>query len=166
MRYASDNFYVKSADEMHALFPEDHQALENTLAIAERCNLVIPTGTFHLPRVPGAGGLHASTLTSRRWPARAWRSGWSSCGGAAPRGSVKTPEELYRQRLDYEIEVIQKMGFPGYFLVVWDFIRYARENKTSRWGRGAARRRARWSPTRCASPTSTRCSTTCCSSAS
>ena len=49
LRYFSDNFSLKSADELHQLFPDDHQALENTLAIAERCDLVIPTGTFHLP---------------------------------------------------------------------------------------------------------------------
>src|SRR5262249_59961158 len=52
LRYASDNFYMKSADEMRALFPEDGKAIEATLAIAERCNLTIPTGQFHLPEFP------------------------------------------------------------------------------------------------------------------
>ncbi|MDP9122400.1 MAG: PHP domain-containing protein, partial [Acidobacteriota bacterium] len=52
LRYASENFYLKSAEEMYHLFPEDGKAIENTVAIAERCNLVIPTGTFHLPEFP------------------------------------------------------------------------------------------------------------------
>src|SRR5436305_5254882 len=52
LKYASDNFYMKTAEEMHKLFPNDHQAIENTLAIAEKCNLVIPTGTYHLPEFP------------------------------------------------------------------------------------------------------------------
>ena len=138
MKYASDNFYVKSADEMHALFPQDHQALENTLAIAERCDLVIPTGTFHLPQFPVPEGYSLDSyfekvaregLDERLVELRRRRA----------QGLVKTPEELYRQRLEYEIEVIRKMGFPGYFLVVWDFIRYARENDVPVGpGRGSA----------------------------
>ncbi|MBW8877212.1 MAG: DNA polymerase III subunit alpha [Acidobacteria bacterium] len=128
LRYASDNFYLKSADEMHRLFPDDHQALENTLAIAERCNLVIPTGTFHLPEFPlpaGYGDLQSyfekvarEGLDERLVELRRRRA----------QGLVRHEDEAYRQRLEYEIQVIEKMGFPGYFLVVWDFIRHAREN--------------------------------------
>ncbi|HYH46843.1 MAG TPA: DNA polymerase III subunit alpha, partial [Thermoanaerobaculia bacterium] len=138
MRYASDNFYVKSADEMHAVFPDDHQALENTLAIAERCDLVIPTGKFHLPQFPVPEGYTLDSyfekvaregLEERLVELRKRRN----------QGLVKTPEELYRQRLEYEIEVIRNMGFPGYFLVVWDFIRYARKNDVPVGpGRGSA----------------------------
>jgi DNA polymerase-3 subunit alpha len=138
LRYSSDNFYVKSADEMHAIFPDDHQALENTLAIAERCNLVIPTGTFHLPQFPVPEGY---TLDS--YFEKVAREGLDErlveLRRRRAQGLVKTPEELYRTRLEYEIEVIRKMGFPGYFLVVWDFIRYARENQIPVGpGRGSA----------------------------
>src|SRR5436305_3044076 len=65
LRYASDNFYLKSADEMHALSPDDHAALDNTLAIAERCNLVIPTGSFHLPEFPVPAGYSLQSYFER-----------------------------------------------------------------------------------------------------
>ena len=129
LRYASEHFYLKSAEEMHRLFPDDHAALENTLAIAERCNVEIPTGTFHLPEFPvpagytrasyfaevARGGLDERLVELRRRRAH------------GPPGAVKAPDERYRERLEFEIQVIERMGFAGYFLVVWDFIRYARE---------------------------------------
>jgi len=127
LKYASDNFYMKSATEMHEIFPDDHAAIENTLAIAERCNLVIPTGTFHLPEFPVPAGetldgyfekVARAGLDERLAEIRKRRA----------QGLVKSPDELYRQRLEFEIGVIKKMGFPGYFLVVWDFIRYSREH--------------------------------------
>ncbi len=127
LRYASDQFYLKSADEMHALFPGDHQALENTLAIAERCDLAIPMGAFHLPEFPVPPG-----ETFQSYFEKTARQGLDErleeLRRRRAQGLVKAPEELYRQRLDYEIQVIERMGFAGYFLVVWDFIRYAREN--------------------------------------
>jgi DNA polymerase-3 subunit alpha len=126
LRYYSDNFYLKSADEMHALFPDDHAALENTLAIAERCNLVIPTGTFHLPEFPVPSGY---TLTS--YFAEVARAGLDQRLEEVRKrralGLAKEADERYRERLEFEIQVIERMGFAGYFLVVWDFIRHARE---------------------------------------
>ncbi|HKH49992.1 MAG TPA: DNA polymerase III subunit alpha [Thermoanaerobaculia bacterium] len=126
LRYYSDNFYVKSADEMHALFPDDHQALENTLAIAERCNLVIPTGTFHLPEFPVPEG-HSLQSYFERVVREGLDERLTELRKRRAQGLVRHEEEVYRQRLEYEIQVIEKMGFPGYFLVVWDFIRHARE---------------------------------------
>jgi DNA polymerase-3 subunit alpha len=129
LRYASEHFYLKSAEEMHSLFPDDHAALENTLAIAERCNLVIPTGTFHLPEFPVPAGYTRASyfaevaragLDERLVELRRRRT-------HGPPGSVKAPDERYLERLEFEIQVIERMGFAGYFLVVWDFIRYARE---------------------------------------
>jgi len=126
MRYASDNFYMKSADEMHKLFPDDHEAIENTLRIAEQCNLVIPTGTFHLPEFPVPAGesldgyfeqVARDGLERRLQELRKPRAA----------GLVKTAEQVYRDRLEFEIGVIKKMGFPGYFLVVWDFVRQAKD---------------------------------------
>jgi DNA polymerase-3 subunit alpha len=126
LRYASEHFYLKSADEMHKLFPDDHAALENTLAIAERCNLVIPTGTFHLPDFPVLEG-----YTAQSYFEEVARSGLderlTEIRKRRAQGLVKSPDERYRERLEFEIQVIERMGFAGYFLVVWDFIRYARE---------------------------------------
>ncbi len=129
LRYASEHFYLKSAEEMHRLFPDDHAALENTLAIAERCNVTIPTGTFHLPEFPVPAG-----YTLQSYFAEVARAGLEQRlteirrrRAQGPPGAVKAPDELYAERLEYEIKVIQAMGFAGYFLVVWDFIRHARE---------------------------------------
>jgi DNA polymerase-3 subunit alpha len=128
LRYFSDNFYLKSAEEMHKLFPDDHQALENTLAIAERCDLVIPTGTFHLPEFP----LPAGYDDLQSYFVKVAREGLEERLDELRRRRGDNPprhaDEVYRRRLEYEIQVIEKMGFPGYFLVVWDFIRHAREN--------------------------------------
>ncbi|HEY0783550.1 MAG TPA: DNA polymerase III subunit alpha, partial [Thermoanaerobaculia bacterium] len=127
LRYYSDNFYMKSADEMFRLFPKDAQAIENTLLVAERCNVVIPTGTFHLPEFPVPAGDNLQSyfekvvrdgLEDRLVEVRKRRAN----------GLAKAPDEAYRTRLEYEIQVIERMGFAGYFLVVRDFIRYAREN--------------------------------------
>jgi DNA polymerase-3 subunit alpha len=126
LKYASDNFYMKTAEEMHKIFPDDHQAIENTLAIAEMCNLVIPSGTYHLPEFPVPDG---TTLQSyfEQVAREGFEQRLSELRRRRAQGLVRHPDEAYRTRLDYEIQVINKMGFPGYFLVVWDFIRHARE---------------------------------------
>jgi len=127
MKYASDNFYLKSAEEMHRLFPDDHQAIENTLAIAERCNLVIPTGTFHLPEFPVPEGYSLQSYFEKV-AREGLEQRLDELRKRRGQGLVRHPEEAYRTRLEYELKVIEKMGFPGYFLVVWDFIRHAREH--------------------------------------
>jgi len=127
LKYASDNFYLKSATEMHALFPDDHGAIERTLEIADRCNLVIPTGTFHLPEFPVPDG-----YTLQSFFEKTAREGLDERLAELRRrngpGLARHGEAVYRTRLEHEIKVIETMGFPGYFLVVWDFIRHAREN--------------------------------------
>jgi DNA polymerase-3 subunit alpha len=127
LRYASDQFYLKSADEMSRLFPDDAVALENTVAISEMCDLTIPTGQFHLPEFPVPPGENLDSYF-----ARVAREGLAErLGELSRRGSptlASLGAEVYRERLEKEIEIIQQMGFPGYFLVVWDFIRYARES--------------------------------------
>ncbi len=129
LRYASEEFYLKSADEMFKLFPQDGQAIENTLAVAEMCNLELPTGEFHLPRFPVPEGetldsylVHVANqgLDQRL---EQLRRRFARHGGEEPMA-----EEVYRERLATELEIIQRMGFPGYFLIVWDFMRYAREH--------------------------------------
>jgi len=138
LKYASDQFYLKSADEMAALFPEDRAALDNTLAIAERCNLEIKTGQYHLPEFAVPAGY---TLDSyfEQVARQGFEERLAALKARAGGRGLAFPEEIYRERLALELEVIRKMGFPGYFLVVWDFIRFSRENQIPVGpGRGSA----------------------------
>jgi DNA polymerase-3 subunit alpha len=127
LKYASDNFYMKTAEEMHKIFPNDRQAIENTLAIAEKCDLVIPTGTYHLPEFPVPEGYSLQSYFEKV-AREGLEERLAELRRRRAQGLVRHEDEAYRTRLDYEIQVINKMGFPGYFLVVWDFIRHAREN--------------------------------------
>jgi DNA polymerase-3 subunit alpha len=114
-KFSTQEFYLKSAEEMHAVFGEIPQACANTLAVAERCNLTLEFGKFHLPQYAVPPGSTLSTyLAERARQGLTWRYGAS-------------PGEALVRRLDHELGVIDRMGFAGYFLVVWDFIRYARE---------------------------------------
>jgi DNA polymerase-3 subunit alpha len=139
MRYASDEFYLKTPEEMYDLFRDDWEALENTAKVAELCDLTIGTGKFHLPQFPVPAGYSLESYF--REVARAGlEQRFDERRERARRGLVaRYPEELYRERLDYELAVIEKMGFAGYFLVVWDFIRYSREHRIPVGpGRGSA----------------------------
>jgi DNA-directed DNA polymerase III PolC len=115
-RFSSEEFYVKSAEEMARVFAEMPEACRNTLAVAERCNLTLEFGKFHLPRyvVPDQHTLETYLEEQAR-------AGLRRRYGAAPGDVVEA-------RLGHELSVIQKMGFAGYFLVVWDFIHYARSH--------------------------------------
>ena len=138
MKYASDNFYLKSADEMHGLFPEDHAAIENTLAIAEACDLVIPMEGFQLPEYSVPDGYSLASYFEQV-AREGLEQRLSLLRARNAKRLQKNPEERYRERLEYEIRVIEKMGFAGYFLVVWDFIRYAKEHDVPVGpGRGSA----------------------------
>jgi DNA polymerase III subunit alpha len=114
-RFGTQEFYLKSADEMREVFREVPEACTNTLAVAERCNVTLEFGTFHLPRYQVPEG---STLDS--YLEEVAREGLRRRYGPTPGDALVT-------RLEHELRVIEKMGFAGYFLVVWDFIRYARE---------------------------------------
>jgi DNA polymerase-3 subunit alpha len=114
-RFSTAEFYVKSAEEMAQVFAELPQACRNTLAVAERCNLTLEFGSFHLPRCLVPEG---HTLNS--YLEHLARQGLTRRYGPAPGDAVEA-------RLHHEIGIIEKMGFAGYFLVVWDFIRWARE---------------------------------------
>jgi DNA polymerase-3 subunit alpha len=115
-RFSSEEFYVKSAAEMAKVFADIPEACRNTLAVAERCNLTLDFGTFHLPRyaVP-------DTHTLGSYLEELAREGLKRRYGASPGDAVEA-------RLAHELAVIEKMGFAGYFLVVWDFIHYARSH--------------------------------------
>jgi len=126
MRYHGEEFYLKTADEMAAVFPDVPEGLRNTVAIAERCVVSLAGTEPHLPsfEVPAA-------FTLNEYFEHTVREGFDRRlpfpRGLAARGQLRHTLEEYRARLDYEIDVIKRMDYAGYFLVVWDFIRYARE---------------------------------------
>ncbi|MGE5234958.1 MAG: DNA polymerase III subunit alpha [Acidobacteriota bacterium] len=128
----NDEFYVKSPAEMGRLFADVPGALARTEEIAARCHVSFPEGEFYLPRYPVPEGASPEdfleTLARRGLDER--------LADVRPR---RHPEGEYRTRLEQELGVIHTVGFQGYFLVVWDFIRYAREHRIPVGpGRGSA----------------------------
>jgi len=117
----NDEFYVKSPAEMAALFRETPDAVARTAEIAARCRVSFPEGEFHLPRFPVPDGKHPDAFLED--VARRGLDGRLADG--RPR---RHAEKEYRARLERELEIIRSMGFQGYFLVVWDFIDFARSN--------------------------------------
>lgn len=126
MAFTTDQFYLKSPAEMETLWSQFPEAVENTLKIAERCNVEIATGGMHLPRYPIPQGESDDSYLRRLCLER-----------IGTRYSSVTPE--IEERLNYELNIIAKMGYSSYFLIVWDFIRFAREKGiTVGPGRGSA----------------------------
>src|SRR6187401_1367977 len=126
LRYTGDQFFLKTAEQMASVFAGHEDALRNTLLIAERCDVTIPKGTNHLPLFGVPEG-----LTLDDYFEQIAREGFAQ---RLPRlrqlqaaGSMRHTIDDYATRLDYEIAMIKKMGYTGYFLIVWDFIRYGRE---------------------------------------
>ena len=114
--------YLKSSEEMAALFADVPDAIDNTLALAQRCNLELRLGTYYLPAYPVPDD---ETLDS--WIRRQAAEGLEERLARAPLAPGHT-RETYFQRLEVELDVICKMGFPGYFLIVSDFIKWGKEN--------------------------------------
>ena len=115
MRYEGGQYYIKSEDEMKQLFPYALEALENTQKIADRCNVEIEFGVTKLPKYDVPEG-----YTS-------WEYLNKLCFEGLERRYTPVTEEL-RERLKYELSVIQSMGYVDYFLIVWDFIKYAKDH--------------------------------------
>ncbi|HEX9868064.1 MAG TPA: DNA polymerase III subunit alpha, partial [Candidatus Tectomicrobia bacterium] len=135
--FSTPDFYFKSPQEMAERFRDLSGAVEQTLAIAESCDLKIPLGETHLPRyqVPSGDTLdsYLETLVFERLQQRLKL--------AERRGQHLAPERMrvYEQRAAHELKVIQQMGYSGYFLIVWDFIDYAkRQGIPVGPGRGSA----------------------------
>ena len=126
MRYEGGQYYVKSEEEMRALFPYAPEAIENTHKIAERCNVEIEFGVTKLPRFDVPEGYDA----------------WGYLNALCAQGfKERYPEDdgTLRERLNYELGVIQSMGYVDYFLIVWDFINFARSHGIAVGpGRGSA----------------------------
>ena len=121
-RFDGSGFYVKSAAEMAEVFHDLPEALANTVEITERCTLEIETGIYHMPefQVPSHTTREA-VLREQSWSGLRWRLGLDA---EAP---LPDSQHIYAERLQMELDVICKMGFEGYFLIVADFIAYARE---------------------------------------
>ena len=126
MRYEGGQYYVKSPEEMANLFPYALQALENTQKIADRCDVEIEFGVTKLPKYDVPDG-----MTS-------WEYLNKLCYEGLERRYENPPEKL-RERLKYELDTIQHMGYVDYFLIVWDFINYAKRHDIAVGpGRGSA----------------------------
>jgi DNA polymerase-3 subunit alpha len=126
MKFATDQFYFKSPAEMQAVFAEAPEALSRTLEIAERCNVHLEEKQHVFPHfeVPEGETLDSffekvtrEGFAQRRQKLEQWTAA----------GKLRYPIEAYEERLEREIELVKEMRFAGYFLIVWDFIRYARE---------------------------------------
>ena len=115
MRYEGGQYYLKSPEEMAELFPYALEALENTYKIAERCFVEIEFGNYKLPKYDVPDGYTA------------WEYLQKLCFEGLDR-RYGTPSEDLKERLRYELDTIHTMGFVDYFLIVWDFIKYAKDN--------------------------------------
>src|SRR5438034_4723041 len=122
MKFYSDDFYVKSAEEMRRIFAQYPEAVDNTMRIAERIHTSLDVTGHHLPNFPVPKGKDLATYFEE-----VVRAGLKRRleGVRPPR---KHEDQEYHDRLEREIEIIKNMGFPGYFLVVWDFIKYAKDH--------------------------------------
>ena len=115
MKFQTDEFYLKSEEELRQLFPGYEEAFENTVKIAQRCSLEFEFNQYHLPSFPVPHG-YSNEEYFRKLCMDGFRERYSA------------PPESYLERLEYEIGVISRMGYVNYYLIVWDFIRYAKEN--------------------------------------
>ncbi len=127
MSFDTNEFYLKTAEEMNEAFAPWPEAIPNTLEIAERCNVEIELGELLLPRFPTPDGSEPEEMLRR------------VAGEGLRRRYGDPPPAAAVERLEFELGVIEEMGFPSYFLIVWDFVRYAKENGVAVGpGRGSA----------------------------
>ena len=115
MKFQTDEFYLKSEEELQALFPNVESAFENTVRIAERCNVEFVFNQYHLPSFPVPEG-----YTNDEYFRELCMKGFAE--------RYPDPPKEYIDRLEYEIGVISRMGYVNYYLIVWDFIRFAKES--------------------------------------
>lgn len=143
LRYLTPNFYVRSSEEMWKIFGQElPEVLTRTVEIAERCDLVLPEKVTYLPNYPipeSDNGLSADDYFEkivREGFERRRQTVWDR---QLALGELKQPISDYQTRLSNEMVMIKQMGFAGYFLIVWDFVRYARQHSIPVGpGRGSA----------------------------
>jgi DNA polymerase-3 subunit alpha len=127
MRMTDPSYYLRSPEEMMALFNEVPEAINNTLAIAERCNVDLKTNGYHLPRF----------TVPEDYTAESYLRGLCEAG-LKRRYGERANDPVVRKRLDYELKVIHEMGFDTYFLIVWDLCHHARQEGIWYNARGSA----------------------------
>lgn len=118
MRYEGGQYYLKSPEEMAELFPYAPEALENTHKIAERCNVTIEFGQYKLPHFDVPEGYTSESYLRKLCQEGLERKYQDS----------QYDKKMLQERLDYELDTISSMGFVDYFLIVWDFIKYAKDH--------------------------------------
>ena len=123
LKFRTDQLYFKSKTEMHEAFKDYPGALSNTVEIAQRCNIDFDFDTYHFPRFADESEQSIDTLFAQNV-----QQGFEQRIKRLKEKNPRIDQALYRNRLDYEISVIQDMGFSSYFLIVADFIRYAKED--------------------------------------
>ncbi len=123
MRYEGGQYYVKSEEEMKGLFPYAWEAVENTRRIADRCNVEIEFGVIKLPHFEVPEGYDSWTYLNKLC-----YDGLHSRYGDNENAPAGETGQTLKERLDYELDVIKAMGYVDYFLIVWDFINYAKSN--------------------------------------
>ncbi|MBS6695367.1 MAG: DNA polymerase III subunit alpha, partial [Firmicutes bacterium] len=116
MRFPNDEFYLKSEQEMRDIFASFPEAVDNTRIVADACNVEFEFGKYHLPEFKAPEG-----MTNSQYLRELCRRGLSARYG-------EDIDDSLRERLNYEIGIIESMGYVEYFLIVWDFINYAKEN--------------------------------------
>src|SRR4051794_12441569 len=126
LRYDAKQFFLKTAEEMAEVFTDHPGALANTMRIAERCNVTLAEGENYLPNFDVPPGFSVDSYFDH-----VAREGFTQrlprLQQLALSGLLRHTLDEYERRLTYELDMIKKMKYPGYFLIVWDFIRYARE---------------------------------------
>ncbi len=123
LKFGTDQLYFKSKEEMHAYFNSYPDALGNTVDIARRCHLEFDFKTYHFPKFDAGSERSVAELFEDKV-----RAGYSKIIGRIKSKNPDVDETVYQKRLDYETATIKEMGFPGYFLIVADFIRHAKES--------------------------------------
>ena len=126
LRYHGDRFYLKTPDEMAAVFGAYPDTLKNTVAIAERCDVELAKGQSHLPDFDVPEGYTVDGYFEHI-AREGFKTRLEGLRQRSEQNTLKHPIAEYEERLRYEIRVIVEMKYPGYFLIVWDFIRHARE---------------------------------------
>ena len=124
LRFGTNEFYFKNFQEMHTIFQHMPEAIENTVKIADRCNVEMTFGKLHLPKFTPPQGMTNNAYLRKL------------CEEGAIRKYGSITQNI-RERLDYELEVIESTGFVDYFLIVWDFIHFAIEQRIPATGRGS-----------------------------
>lgn len=122
-KFSTDQLYFKSPGEMQASFSDYPGALSNTVDIAARCQIEFDFNTYHFPKFEEDSGKSANQLFEEKT-----RAGFETVLQKVKINNPDIDEKVYRERLDYEIKVVNDMGFPGYFLIVADFIKFGKEN--------------------------------------